>query len=149
MMPKGLNKEQEEAYLCKLSSLIKLSYQRAIVKFVQNQNPISNCNRSPSANRLTYFLTSLLPLARGFGKKPIKESANVLSKRRNLICLFEMPFIISDLSPPNSWAFRPLTRSFLVQLKIEDASRRLRCGDMGIPLNPEERLEFQVCWSLV
>jgi len=39
----------------------------------------------------------------------------------------------------NSWAFCPLTRSITVQLKIEDASRRLRTGDLGIPLNPEDR----------
>ena len=41
----------------------------------------------------------------------------------------------------NSWAFCPLTRSITVQLKIEDASRRLRTGDLGIPLNPEDRFE--------
>ena len=35
----------------------------------------------------------------------------------------------------------PLTRSITVQLKIEDASRRLRTGDLGIPLNPEDRFE--------
>jgi len=29
--------------------------------------------------------------------------------------------------------------AYLLQLKIEDASRRLRTGDLGIPLNPEER----------
>jgi len=30
---------------------------------------------------------------------------------------------------------------FTVQLKIEEASRRLRSGDLGIPPNPEDRLE--------
>jgi len=30
---------------------------------------------------------------------------------------------------------------FTVQLKIEEASRRLRSGDLGIPLNPEDRFE--------
>merc|ERR1719266_2711602 len=29
--------------------------------------------------------------------------------------------------------------AYLLQLKIEDASRRLRTGDLGIPLNPEDR----------
>ena len=28
-----------------------------------------------------------------------------------------------------------------MQLKIEDASRRLRTGDYGIPTNPDERFE--------
>lgn len=36
--------------------------------------------------------------------------------------------------------FSPLTK-ILVQLQIEDASRRLRSGDLGIPANPEERFE--------
>lgn len=36
--------------------------------------------------------------------------------------------------------FFPLTKT-LVQLQIEDASRRLRSGDLGIPANPEERFE--------
>jgi len=31
--------------------------------------------------------------------------------------------------------------AYLLQLKIEDASRRLRTGDLGIPLNPEDRFE--------
>ena len=29
--------------------------------------------------------------------------------------------------------------AYLLQLKIEEASRRLRSGDLGIPLNPEDR----------
>lgn len=28
---------------------------------------------------------------------------------------------------------------FVVQLQIEDISRRLKCGDLGIPKNPEDR----------
>lgn len=35
----------------------------------------------------------------------------------------------------------PLTRWFTVQLQIEEISRKLRTGDLGIPLNPEERFE--------
>jgi len=31
--------------------------------------------------------------------------------------------------------------AYLLQLKIEEASRRLRSGDLGIPLNPEDRFE--------
>ena len=30
---------------------------------------------------------------------------------------------------------------FTVQLKIEEASRRLRSGDLGIALNPEDRFD--------
>ena len=40
----------------------------------------------------------------------------------------------------NIWAFCP-NPFFPVQLKIEEASRRLRSGDLGIPLNPEDRFE--------
>merc|ERR1719225_2411171 len=29
--------------------------------------------------------------------------------------------------------------AYLLQLKIEDSSRRLRTGDLGIPINPEDR----------
>lgn len=32
-----------------------------------------------------------------------------------------------------------LTPSLTVQLQIEEISRRLRTGDLGIPPNPEER----------
>ena len=32
--------------------------------------------------------------------------------------------------------------SFAVQLQIEEISRRLRTGDLGIPQNPEERSEL-------
>lgn len=31
----------------------------------------------------------------------------------------------------------------LVQLQIEETSRRLRSGDLGIPANPEERFESE------
>lgn len=42
----------------------------------------------------------------------------------------------------NCWGFPPpLTRWFTVQLQIEEISRKLRTGDLGIPLNPEERFE--------
>lgn len=34
-----------------------------------------------------------------------------------------------------------LTHSFSVQLKIEEVSRRLRTGDLGIPPNPEDRFD--------
>ena len=47
----------------------------------------------------------------------------------------------SHNSASNSRAFCPLTRSLLVQLKIEDASRRLRTHDLGIPPNPEDRFD--------
>jgi splicing factor 1 len=32
--------------------------------------------------------------------------------------------------------------AYLLQLKIEDSSRRLRTGDLGIPINPEDRSEL-------
>ena len=38
------------------------------------------------------------------------------------------------------WASVPVT-SISVQLLIEDASRKLRSGDLGIPPNPEDRSE--------
>ena len=50
------------------------------------------------------------------------------------------------LSSSNRWALLPFNPFFLVQLKIEDASRRLRSGDMGIPTNPDERFET---WTLI
>lgn len=31
-----------------------------------------------------------------------------------------------------------------MQLKIEDASRRLRTGDLGIPVNPDERFDLHI-----
>lgn len=42
----------------------------------------------------------------------------------------------------NCWGLYPfLIRCFTVQLQIEEISRKLRTGDLGIPLNPEERFE--------
>lgn len=41
------------------------------------------------------------------------------------------------------FCFFPLTKH-LVQLQIEDASRRLRSGDLGIPANPEERFDILI-----
>jgi hypothetical protein len=40
------------------------------------------------------------------------------------------------------WALRPfLTHFITVQLQIEEISRKLRTGDLGISGNPEERSE--------
>ncbi|XP_036323815.1 serine/threonine-protein kinase fray2 isoform X2 [Rhagoletis pomonella] len=38
--------------------------------------------------------------------------------------------------------------AYLVQLEIEEISRKLRTGDLGIPQNPEERFEFLCTQSL-
>lgn len=38
--------------------------------------------------------------------------------------------------------FAPVLTNFLpVQLQIEEVSRKLRTGDLGIPANPEERCD--------
>lgn len=48
--------------------------------------------------------------------------------------LCKLSFMLTLFSP-----FSPLTKP-LVQLQIEESSRRLRSGDLGIPANQEERL---------
>jgi len=45
------------------------------------------------------------------------------------------PWLVS-----NCWALCPfLTHYISVQLQIEEISRKLRTGELGIPVNPEER----------
>ena len=38
--------------------------------------------------------------------------------------------------------FQLFPQAYLLQLKIEEASWRLRSGDLGIPPNPEDRFTF-------
>lgn len=50
----------------------------------------------------------------------------------------------------NGWAFCPrLTRFIPVQLQIEEVSRKLRSGDLGIPPNPEDRCSVTDLYLIV
>jgi hypothetical protein len=46
------------------------------------------------------------------------------------------------LSPPNSLFSNPFLPT--VQLQIEEISRKLRTGDLGVSANPEERFEIEI-----
>ena len=54
---------------------------------------------------------------------------------------------INKCSPPITFTqlFQVSTfQAYLLQLKIEEASWRLRSGDLGIPPNPEDRWHFRI-----
>ena len=94
MIPAGMTKDQEEAYLCKYQLFSVSKYLYLIVHYMNAR----------------------------------------------LFCVGWSVYVNHNHFFSNIWAFCP-NPFFPVQLKIEEASRRLRSGDLGIPLNPEDRFE--------
>ncbi|KAJ8405420.1 hypothetical protein AAFF_G00318930 [Aldrovandia affinis] len=66
-------------------------------------------------------------------KKPRKRSRWSSETPDQKIVIPGMPTVI----PPG--LTQDQERAYIVQLQIEDLTRKLRTGDLGIPLNPEER----------
>ena len=99
MIPTGMSKEQEEAYLCKWTLFIcKFSFP----------------SFRPEDFRLVYTFSYQ-------------------------VCV--SPMIIYQIAAFLTFGQYAHNPFFTVQLKIEEASRRLRSGDLGIALNPEDRFD--------